>query len=1639
MSLHDAWSALRHGGNLLSSTELEALPGPGEPARSFSDRLRSALVALDPKKPTASTLGALLDVVFEDGCGLRDGWQKGNALGAAEAEKLLDGTVFKPRRRWTGPNGEALVVFATPAGRIGVGKGRQPAAQVVEYLRRRALPLGLLTNGSQWRLVWADRDSLAWVEWEADRWIDADHVTEEFALLRHVLSLNSLRRTGGDASPLLSAIRRTRRGQARLSSELGERVRRAVEALLRSRQPLVGPAWDDHEGSDLYVAACHFVMRLVVTLFAEARELLPVENPVYHRAYGLRPLLDQLDREASERRRGRHMAWPRLLALFRLLHGGSPHPAMTLPAYGGDLFRPGDAAGDGVQRALALLEALPEPPDDDVIHHMLVLLTRTTQRVREGSGWRTVAAPVDFTELTSEYIGILYEGLLDYELHRAGEEPVLFLNLGDQPALPLDRLEAMDDKTLAALVEKARRRKTLASDAESDDAEDTDDDAPEEDEPEIEDESTLDGDNSPPADETETPDDARAAARARALAWGLRAVEAGKLVPKLRGRSAEARASWEAQRDAAARHLIADLKLPGEIYLVRWGGTRKGAGTFYTRPQLTLPTVRRTLDPLVWEGEDPSRRLRPPEALLSLKVCDPAMGSGSFLVAALRVLTEAVVESLHVHGRIERINGVSSIRCNLLPEADCSLPTEGFAERLEAIVRRAVVEHCLYGVDLDPLAVELARVALWVETLDRRLPFTFLDHKLRCGNALVGTWLDQFRDYPLLAWWRQSPDEKWRGVTHGSDTWAKALKEKRKQVVATQAERLLGQAQIFPQEISEDEVKVAIARVRELYRRLHNVPASQPDKRAELWRAKVAPDPALARVREAFDTWCALWFWPFDALDVAPTPATLLAPADEARSIAAKVREQQRFFHWELEFPDVFTEQGAGFDVVVGNPPWEIQKPSSREFFSNHDPLYRAYGKQEALARQRELFRADATVEQDWLDYVGRFKNLGNFVRYAARPFGDAENANGKPDVALVPRRAADTLQLHGKWAAERRRRSGLADPEHPFRHQGSADLNTYKMFAEAGHALLRAGGQIGLVVPSGLYTDKGSADLRRLLLGRCRWRWLYGFENRNKLFDIDSRFKFCVTIVEKGGETKSIQAAFMRHELEDWAEAKSALAYPAERVKTFSPKSLSVLEIRSPRDLEVLTKIYANSVLLGDDGADGWGIRYATEFHMTNDSKLFIQRDKAESAGYRPDEYGRWIGPEGEVLLPLYEGRMIGQFDFSEKGWVSGKGRSALWREIPWEHKRIEPQFLMPTANWQASLSEGKDDRFRMVGAKLAFMAIGSATNQRSMFSTIVRDVPCGNSVPVLQPRFKISGSLAIAAALNSLSYDFALRAKLGGLNLNYFVISETPVTKVNVVLPEVLGIAARLCLNHPWFSPTWMEISTISSRLTTPPSRWPFTHHERLRLRCMLDAIVAVLFGLSRQDFAWILKDCDHPRLSLADKKFCRRLDPKGFWRVDKAQDPELRLTVLSLAAFNDLAATIASLGDQATGIQEFCNQNDGDGWMLPEALCIADLGLTRTVDARKYDQRACTPQTVRSRLGERLLDWQLAQSLEESWTDCERHAKALMGSVTAMNAPPIRDGNEANCRESQVGDGSMQKSLFDYPDADARRRRT
>ncbi len=543
------------------------------------------------------------------------------------------------------------------------------------------------------------------------------------------------------------------------------------------------------------------------------------------------------------------------------------------------------------------------------------------------------------------------------------------------------------------------------------------------------------------------------------------------------------------------------------------------------------------------------------------------------------------------------------------------------------MLRRYVVERCIYGVDLDPLAVSLCQLSLWIETMDRDLPFSFLDHKIRCGNSLVGAWFDQFQHYPAMAWKNREAGDRTHsnGVHHEKGAGTKAIKAFVKNQLTPDLRHVLEGRTLFHEDLLE-QAAAAHRQALESLERMHRLPVQDSAARARLYREELLGAPEWRSLKQAMDLWCACWFWPADELDCAPLPTTFTDPGPETTAVAERIAAEMRFFHWELEFPDVFRKPGAGFDAMLGNPPWDIAKPKSQEFFSNIDPLYRSYGKQEAVRRQKDFFTEDEASERDWLDYNARFRAQSNFVTCAASPFGDLEQ-NDKSQRRFAVARGKANLGLHDRWRDARRRSSGYADSEHSFRHQGSADLNLYKLFLEQVHALLKASGRLGFVVPSGLYSDQGTGALRDLFLERCAWEWLFGFENRLGMFPIHRSYKFNPVIVQKGGATEAIRTVFMRRDLTDWEQAEEfAVPYSREQVVQFSPKSRAILEIESRRDLEVLEKIYRNSVLLGDDGPNGWGIRYAREFDMTNDSKLFPPRPQWEAKGYRPDEYSRWL-----------------------------------------------------------------------------------------------------------------------------------------------------------------------------------------------------------------------------------------------------------------------------------------------------------------------------------------------------------------------------------------------------------------------------
>jgi len=755
------WDDLRHTGLLLDGTRLLSLaqhqPDPMD--QQVMDRLRHRTAAfLGRVDESGSTADAsqFVSFVLEEACGLDQSsghWQRGSQIPAEQGRRDVTGEIVKPRQLWNGPLGASLPVFIADAERIGIGRGRRIISRVLGWLRARNEHLALITNGRQWRLIFAGLDHEASCEWDAELWLEEGKIAAQVTALRTLVcsELWTPEEEGSD-SPLLQAIRDTRKGQADLSEVLGERVREAVEILVRSHGEALkdlASGEDRVQPSDIYRAACRIAMRAVVILFAESRDLLPRENPVYDEGYGLNGLLRQLqERNVVGASMGEAFgAWPRVLALFRLVSVGSHHPDLPVTAYGGELFAPGRSdVDDGVSRSLHVFETecfKNGIVSDRDVYNVLNLLMRTKARIRQGTGSMWVTVPVDFSGLSSEYIGIVYEGLLDYELKTAPEgDPVVFLAVGERPALPLSRLEGMDRREISSLFEKLKK------------GDSTDKDADEEEEDELSETESATPDDQPEA--SQMIEDSRQAYRERAEQWARQAVEAAGIVKPRKRMTPERQLAHERNVAEAAQRLVDQHVLPGEWYLARWGGTRKGSGSFYTRPGLAVPTVLRTLRPLVYNPPPamPSGEARHallvdwtpklPEEILSVRVCDPACGSGSFALAALRFLTEALYGSLQHHGRIEPKGNTSLVQMLGMgasgKDADgrlseeqvpCTPDSPDFESRLKARLRRHVVERCVYAVDLDPLAVELCRLSLWVETMDRDLPFGFLDHKVR--------------------------------------------------------------------------------------------------------------------------------------------------------------------------------------------------------------------------------------------------------------------------------------------------------------------------------------------------------------------------------------------------------------------------------------------------------------------------------------------------------------------------------------------------------------------------------------------------------------------------------------------------------------------------------------------------------------------------------------------------------------------------------------------------------------------------------------------------------------------------------------------------------------------------------------------
>lgn len=726
----------------------------------------------------------------------------------------------------------------------GGGWAAAPSDRMVELCRAAGVRLGLVTNGEQWMLVDAPVGAVTtFASWYARLW------GQEPITLQAFVSLLGIRRFFVDRSEQLPALLdKSLEHQDEVTDALGEQVRRAVEVLIqaldradvdRNRELLKGI-----EPAELYEAGLTVMMRIVFLLSAEERGLLLMGDERYEANYAVSTLRIRLRSEPEEVLERRWDAWSRLLSVFRVVFGGVEHKALRLPALGGSLFDPdrfpfleGRAKGSHWK----INPATPLPIDNRTV----LLLLDAVQLFRG----RTLS----YRSLDVEQIGYVYEGLLERTASRAGEV-TLDLNATRNAKRPWISLPELDDAAAKGrgAIEELLKERTGSS------------------------VSRIRNDLDKLVDDT-------AAERTLTACHGDKALR-DRIKPYFHLLRADA---WGYP-----------LVYPKGTFMVTAGTERRETGTHYTPKVLTEAIVKETLEPVVYIGPAVGApreewRLRPAAEILDLKICDPAMGSGAFLVQVCRWLSERLVEAwadAESQGKIITTDGESFDDLGA-----CELLCHNAEERL-ITARRLIAERCLYGVDVNGLAVELAKLSIWLITFAKARPFGFLDHSLRRGDSLLGISSIEQLHYMTMQPGAGSSKQLFAAKIDEATTAAIALRQQlrvravrdiRDVEVMAGLDSQARQSLLTPTLVADAFVSQVLAR-------------TGP---TELKMLSVDAGGALAEKGGAHDALKQRFM------------------ANMKSSLPEEIRNRGPF-HWPLEFPEVFARENPGFDVLLGNPPF---------------------------------------------------------------------------------------------------------------------------------------------------------------------------------------------------------------------------------------------------------------------------------------------------------------------------------------------------------------------------------------------------------------------------------------------------------------------------------------------------------------------------------------------------------------------------------------------------------------------------------------------------------------------------------------------------------------------------------------------
>ena len=953
---------------------------------------------------------------------------------------------------------------------------------------------------------------------------------------------------------------------------------------------------------------------------------------------------------------------------------------------------------------------------------------------------------------------------------------------------------------------------------------------------------------------------------------------------------------------------------------------RKVSGSYYTHDDLVRLVLRESvgllatdrmatfeahlakiaqktsLNPGDWDALDAKD---PASEILELKICDPAMGSGHFLVALVDDMADRVLEAITI--ATHRVNAqpwaahwvetgrpwqspvlarIAHIRHSIKTTAkDRGWAVTDAQLDDRHIVRRMVLKKSIFGVDKNAMAVELAKTALWLHTFTVGAPLSFLDHHLKTGDSLHGERLPQVQRglQDLGALLLQSEFDRL------------ALAAKNIAQVADLTDVDIAEAQLSKKLAHEAAAQIApVNAVLDFWRAMRwLVPGWPVDKVSKLHQLLKLP-----KERETLETQVAAGQHPEYAgllklLEPGQNFVALLAAGrvdgDDAASRAANelmasaraLARRETFFHWWTTFPTVFGAGSKnGFDAVIGNPPWDRIKLQEIEWFAERVPAIAA---QSRAANRKKM--------------VAVLQNASS-----AQTAHSAPSASGH--AALAQDWGAQYAQAVGRAETNARvlGNGKLGAGDYPL--LGGGDVNLYSLFVERAQALVASDGVVALVTPSGIAADKGAAPFFSSLSRTGRLRALFDFENRRVFFpDVHASFKFCVLVF--GQQPRYLAApaalpvptrcAFFLHSLDELDEPGRELTLTAADFQRVNPNTGAAPIFRNRRDADIALKIYARHPVLVKHGkvdvstgkqpnTKAWPVKYLRMFDMTNDSKFFLKTDELKQQRFKPAALNRWRNAAGLQAVPLYEGKMVQMYDHRAADVVVNTAnlmRAAQPETIAPLEKASPKRYPVP--QFFVAASETAANPYEWA---LGYKEISAPTNARSMIAMLLPGVGFGNKVPLLipqadSPQTAVRIATLLAANLNALAFDFILRQKLQGQTINLFILEQLPVIapeRFDERLPAKFAKAMRAAKlmngHHPhptvadFVAPQVLVLSYTAHDMAPfardfgyvdeagqvlAPFVW--NEEERRTRQAALDALFFYLYGLNADDAAYIL----------------------------------------------------------------------------------------------------------------------------------------------------------------------------------------